>query len=81
MASTLYKTVNGELETIVVDTKYVSQHFDSGWSGSKEPEAEIEHDVDLKMTNKEVREAAEKAGIEGHDTKRINKLIEELEAE
>ena len=90
MASTLYKTIDGELHTTIVETKYVAQHFSDGWSGSKEPKieepAEFHADEfsgtsDNEMTNEEIREAAKAAGIEGWDTKRFATLIEELAEE
>ncbi|MEE8288927.1 MAG: hypothetical protein V3R25_05895 [Nitrosomonadaceae bacterium] len=76
MATTLYKTIDGEIKKSVVQTSQVRARIASGWRGTKE-EGAVSNPA---MTNDEIRSAAKDAGIEGYKNKQIKTLITELAA-
>lgn len=80
MAVIIYK----DGETTKVEPKYLQDHLNVGWSLTKEPVIEpvpieeIDTNQSGKLSNKEIREAAQKAGIVDWDKKRISNLLKEL---
>ena len=87
MATWLYrKSESGDVESVLIDAKYVPDHLTAGFvpckSGVAAVEAPTEEEADTnnsgKLSTDEVREAAKTAGIKGWDTKRIKTLKSEL---
>ena len=77
MAVWVYKEGKKEL----IDPLTLDQHLSAGWRVSESVSPTMEQaDTNNtgKLSSKEVRAAAEKAGIEGHEIKRIAKLKAEL---
>jgi len=64
-----------------IPPEQLEEHLSNGWSVT-EHETPTKEEADTNgtglLSNKEVRAAAEKAGIEGFDTKRIKALKAEL---
>ena len=75
---------------LLIPPEQLQEHLNNGWKvtdgeeadSSPAPESPTKEEADTngtgKLSNKEVRAAAEKAGIEGFDTKRIKALKVEL---
>jgi len=71
---------------LLIPPEQLQEHLTNGWSVTEEadtsPEAPTKEEADTNgtglLSNKEVRAAAEKAGIDGFDTKRIKALKVEL---
>ncbi len=65
----------------IIPPEQLQEHLINGWSVTKH-ETPTKEEADTngtgKLSNKEVRAAAEKAGIAGFDTKRIKALKVEL---
>jgi hypothetical protein len=68
----------------LIPPEQLQEHLINGWSVTEEddPKGPTKEEADTngtgKLSNQEVRAAAEKAGIEGFDTKRIKALKVEL---
>jgi len=67
---------------LLIPPQQLQEHLGAGWSVTEEPVAPTKEEADTndtgKLSNKEVRAAAEKSGIAGFDTKRIKALKVEL---
>lgn len=75
MASELFK----DGEVIYVEASRLKAHLDEGWTTSDKPVKEAaDTNKSGKLSSEEVRKAAELAGIEGFETKRIKTLKAEL---
>ena len=75
MATWLFRKNEGEIESILIDAKYVPDHINGGWCFDKES---LEETDESDLTPTEIRELAKDADIEGWETKRINTLKSEL---
>ena len=84
MASVIYKKVDGEVISQLVDIQFLAQELEfGGWStdpkcGDKVTKEEADTNESGKLSANEIREAAKAAGIEGYDKKRISTLESEL---
>ena len=77
MATLIYK----DGEEMRCPYQHFEEHLANGWSVDKNPKPtkeEADTNQSGKLSSNEVREAAEKAGIEGFATKRIKSLKVEL---
>jgi len=81
MATILFRKSDNEVECVKIEAELVPDHIACGWGFSKEGLEDLPVvNVDPKqLSNLEVRKAAEEAGIEGFDTRRINNLRAELD--
>jgi hypothetical protein len=93
MAVWIYIEENGSERSELIPPGRLQAHLDAGWSiesramrvekaDAEEVEAPTKEEADTnnsgKLSSEEVRAAAEKAGIEGWETKRIKTLKKEL---
>ena len=68
-------------QELLIPPEQLQEHLTNGWSVTKNS-APTKEEADTNgtglLSNKEIRAAAEKAGIDGFDTKRIKALKEDL---